>query len=248
MLLEACVDSVESAIAAERGGADRLELCSALIIGGQSPTPALFDEVRQRVNLPIRVMVRPRFGDFLYSENEFAVMLKEAETWRERGADGIVMGILKPDGELDTARMRVIVQATPNVGYTLHRAFDLCKDPYEALESAIETGFDTVLTSGQAESCIKGATLLRRLNAQAAGRATILGGAGINASVIPELYAATGITCYHASGKTRLQSRMAFRREGVPMGLPGFSEFEIWQTDAENIRRIKQAMEATISG
>lgn len=242
--LEVCIDSVESAIAARDGGANRLELCSALVIGGLSPSPALFRAVRAQTDLPIHAMIRPRFGDFLYSAHEQAIMLSEAKFWLGAGAEGVVFGALRPDGQLDRDVLRPLIEATPGIRHTLHRAFDLCRDPFEALEEAIALGFDTILTSGQAPSCLQGQELLRRLHDQAAGRIALLAGAGINAAAIPVLHAATGIRQYHLSGKRVLESGMAFRRQNVPMGLPGFSEYERWETDTANIRRARAALDA----
>lgn len=243
-LLEVCIDCVESAIAAQKGGADRLELCSALVIGGLSPSPALYEAVRAETTLPIHAMIRPRFGDFLYSSHERAVMLREARMWREAGAEGVVFGALQPDGRLDSGFLRSLIEATPGMRHTLHRAFDLCRDPFEALEEAIALGFNTLLTSGQAPACLQGQELLRDLHERAAGRIVLLAGAGINAGAIPVLHAATGILQYHLSGKRVLESGMAFRRPGVPMGLPGFSEYERWESDESAIRRAADALAA----
>ena len=234
-MIEVCVDSVESALAAERGGADRLELCSALIIGGLSPSVPLVKAIRRRMTLPMRAMVRPRFGDFLYSSAEQEVMIEEAWTWAELGLSGIVCGALLSDGRLDVDFLRTLIAHSPGVGHTLHRAFDVCRDPFEALETAIALGFDTILTSGQQASCAQGTDLIRDLRVRAAGRIEILVGAGVSASIIPQLKKTTGCTAFHLSGKVTHESGMVFRRSGVPMGLPGFDEFTRWQTDEKKI-------------
>lgn len=242
-MLEVCVDSVESALAAVEGGAERLELCSALIIGGLSPSPALYKAIRRRgVTLPVRAMVRPRFGDFLYTDAEKEVMLEETRAWAAAGVEGVVTGALLKDGSLDVGFLREFIAASPGLGHTLHRAFDLCADPFAALETAVELGFDTILTSGQQASAVKGADLLRRLRERAGGRLTILAGAGVSADVIPALREQTGCTAFHLSAKTTLQSGMVFRREGVPMGLPGFDEYTIWQTDPARVQSAKNAL------
>ncbi len=243
-MLEACVDSVESAVAAQQGGAERLELCSALIIGGISPTPALFEAVRCRVDIPVRAMVRPRFGDFLYTPAEKEVMIEETHTWRKRGAEGAVVGALLPDGSLDLPFLREFVDASKGMRRTLHRAFDLCKDPFAALEEVIELGFDTILTSGQQSSCRKGAQLIGELRSRAAGRIEILVGAGVDADAIREMRPSTGCGSFHLSGKVTLDSGMEFRRDGVPMGLPGFNEYSIWRTDPDRIRAARAALDA----
>ena len=235
-MLEVCVDSAESAVAAAEGGAGRLELCSALVIGGLSPSPALFRAVRRRTRVPVRAMVRPRFGDFLYTPAEKEIMLEETGSWKAEGAEGVVTGALLPDGRLDAAFLDEFACASAGMRRTLHRAFDLCSDPFAALEDAIALGFDTILTSGQQASCAKGAALLAELVRRAAGRIEILAGAGIDASAIRQLRASTGCTSFHMSGKTVLPSGMAFRREGVPMGLPGLDEYSVWRTDAARVR------------
>lgn len=242
-MIEVCIDSVESALAAQAGGADRLELCSALIIGGLSPSPALYGAIRcLGVKLPVRAMVRPRFGDFLYTEAEKEIMLSETRTWRETGVEGVVTGALNADGSLDEAFLREFVSAAGPLKKTLHRAFDVSSDPFAALETAIALGFDTILTSGQQDAAPKGATLLKALHERAAGRIEILVGGGVSAESIPALRKETGCTSFHLSGKKVVQSGMTFRREGVPMGLPGLDEFSVWQCDEARIRAAVTAL------
>lgn len=242
-VLEACVDSVESAIAAQQGGAKRVELCGNLIIGGTSPGKALFQAVRKYTDLEIRVLLRPRFGDFCYDEYEFEIMKEDVQMYRELGADGIVTGILLPDGELDAERMQTLICKAGNADVALHRAFDVCSDPYETLEQAVDLGIGTILTSGQKNSAWEGRELLRELVRRSDGRIEILVGAGVSPETIEKLVPFTGAQAYHMSGKVTLESRMRFRRDGVSMGFPGFSEYEIWQTDADNIRRAVDVLE-----
>lgn len=243
-ILEVCADSVQSAVAAQEGGADRIELCSGLVIGGLSPSPALFKQIRKYTDLKIRTLLRPRFGDFCYDDYEFQTLKEEVEMFRELGADGVVIGMLNPDGTLDMERMEVLVNAAGDIGITLHRAFDVCRDPYEALEQCVSLGIDTILTSGQKSSAWEGRGLLAELAEQAAGRVEILAGAGVNPGVIEKLAGCTAVRAFHMSGKKVMDSRMEFRREGVPMGIPGFSEFEIWQTDREQVRRAVQVLQS----
>ena len=243
-ILEVCADSVQSAVAAQEGGADRIELCSGLVIGGLSPSPALFKQIRKYTDLKIRTLLRPRFGDFCYDDYEFQTLKEEVEMFRELGADGVVIGMLNPDGTLDMERMEVLVNAAGDIGITLHRAFDVCRDPYEALEQCASLGIDTILTSGQKSSAWEGRGLLAELAEQAAGRVEILAGAGVNPGVIEKLAGCTAVRAFHMSGKKVMDSRMEFRREGVPMGIPGFSEFEIWQTDREKVRRAVQVLQS----
>ena len=239
-MLEVCVDSVESAVAAEEGGAERLELCAALVIGGLSPTPALYEAVKKRVDTPVRAMVRPRFGDFLYTPAEKEVMLAETRAWRDVGVEGVVTGALLADGRLDAQFLAEFMEVSRGMKRTLHRAFDLCADPFAALEEAVSLGFDTILTSGQKANCRAGAELIGELHRRAAGRIEILVGAGVDAAAIRDLRKSTGCTSYHMSGKVTLSSGMEFRREGVPMGLPGLDEYSIWRTDASRIRAAKE--------
>ena len=251
-VLEVCVDSTASALAAKRGGADRLELCADLIVGGTTPSLTLVQQVRAETGLPVRALLRPRFGDFCYDSYELAQMEQLAAELVEAGADGIVTGVLTPEGALDGGAMQPIYAAARKaaekagrpVACTLHRAFDVCADPFAALETARSMGLCTILTSGQAASAPQGAALLRQLTERAGKDVEILAGAGVSAQNIPVLAAQTGVRAFHLSGKQVLQSRMTFRREGVPMGLPGFSEFEVWQTSEANIRAARQALDS----
>ena len=232
--LEVCVDSTASALAAKRGGADRLELCADLVIGGTTPSLALLRQVKAETGLPVRALLRPRFGDFCYDRYELAQMEQSAAELVEAGADGIVYA----------AARRAAAAAGRPVACTLHRAFDVCRDPFAALAAAKELGLATILTSGQAASAPQGAELLRQLVEAAGSDVEILVGAGVSAGNLPALAAQTGARAFHLSGKQVLDSRMTFRREGVPMGLPGFSEFELWQTSETNIRAARKALDA----
>ena len=251
-VLEVCVDSTASALAAKRGGADRLELCADLIVGGTTPSLTLVQQVKAETVLPVRALLRPRFGDFCYDSYELAQMEQLAAELVEAGADGIVTGVLTPEGALDAGAMQPIYAAARRaaekagrpVACTLHRAFDVCADPFAALETARSMGLCTILTSGQAASAPQGAALLRQLTEQAGKDVEILAGAGVSAQNIPVLAAQPGVRAFHLSGKQVLQSRMTFRHEGVPMGLPGFSEFEVWQTSEANVRAARQALDS----
>lgn len=242
-ILEGCVDSVESAVIATEAGANRLELCCNLVIGGTTPTSALYEEVKKNCKNRIHVLIRPRFGDFCYTDHEFAIIRREVRTFRELGADGVVVGILKPDGDLDIRRMGLLVEEAEGMSVTLHRAFDLCADPFAALEEAAALGIHTILTSGQSESCLKGAGCLKKLAEQSAGRVTIMAGGGVNGEAIQRLYRETGITAYHMSGKKVYDSPMIYRKSQVHMGLPGLSEYEIYRTDRKHLWDAVQFLE-----
>lgn len=243
-LLECCVDSVESAIAAAAGGADRLELCAALIIGGLSPSPALFEQVRKSCDLPIRVLLRPRFGDFLYTDHEFEILKREVELFRESGADGIVIGCLTRDGELDMEQMAELIKTAGKMKITLHRAFDVCVDPLRTYAKATELGIDTILTSGQEKDCLTGMPLINKLCVlqNQTGGPQIMAGAGVTPDVIRQFLAKTQITHYHLSAKTITDSGMCYRREDVPMGLPVMSEYNIYRTDSLVVAEAKRIL------
>ena len=243
-LIEACVDSYASAMAASRAGADRLELCAHLVIGGTTPTHALFRQVQRGSGVPINVLIRPRFGDFLYTEPELEEMCEEIAAFRDLGANGVVIGALTPDGELDLAQMRRMMACAGQMEVTLHRAFDVCRDAHEALRTAKELGVDTILTSGQQARCADGAPLLRELVSESGGGLRILIGGGVNADVIRALAPQTGADAFHLSAKAAVPSGMEFRREAVPMGAAGMNEFELWRCDEGAVRAAREALDA----
>lgn len=242
-ILECCVDSVESAINAANGGASRLELCSNLVIGGTTPDAALVKEIRKYTDIRIHALIRPRFGDFCYTEHEIAIMKAQIRALKEAGVEGVVIGVLDENGNLNKTAMQEFLQESTNLSVTLHRAFDMCRDPYQTMEEAIELGIDTILTSGQKPSAWEGRELLRELIERANGRIDIMAGAGIGASVIEKLISETRGTSYHMSGKITLDSPMRYRKEEVSMGLPSLSEYEIWQTSKEAVREAVKVLE-----
>lgn len=241
MILEVCVDSVESAVNAEVGGADRLELCGDLIVGGITPSLALYERIREKVNIPIHVLLRPRFGDFLCSEEEMEVLVRQAKSFAEAGADNLVIGCLTPDGKLDLEAMKRIIDAANGTPINLHRAFDMCRDLDEALEDAKKLGIVSILTSGGYASAKEGAKVLDELKKNA-GTIDIMAGAGMNAQNIKFMLNTTSLTSFHMSGKKTLQSKMEYRNPRVNMGLPTLSEYEIIQTDVAEVRAAKLVM------
>lgn len=242
-ILECCVDSVESAQEAKKGGADRIELCSALVIGGLSPSKALFEKIKSEVGIRTHVLLRPRFGDFCYTDYEHQIIKEEVKMFRELGADGVVIGSLKPDGSLNMEQMKELVAEAEGMSITLHRAFDMCRDPFETLEQVKELGINTILTSGQKNNCINGTGLLAQLVEKSEGKVDILIGGGVDASVIKELYDKTGTRCFHMSGKITLDSDMQYRKEDVSMGVASMSEYEIWRTSARRIQDARKVIE-----
>jgi len=235
-ILECCVDSVESAINATNGGASRLELCSNLIIGGTTPDVALVKEIRKHTDIRIHALIRPRFGDFCYSDYEMEIMKSQVRALKEAGVEGVVIGVLDEEGNLDVPKMKELLQEASGLSVTLHRAFDMCRDPFQALDEAIQLEINTILTSGQKQSAWEGRELLAELIEKAGGRIDIMAGAGISAEVIEKLIPVTKGTSYHMSGKVTLDSKMKYRKADVSMGLPSLSEYEIWQTSEEAVR------------
>ncbi|MCI6622004.1 MAG: copper homeostasis protein CutC [Firmicutes bacterium] len=242
-VLEVCTDSIESAIAAKKGGADRIELCSNLIIGGTTPDTKMYRIIQNEAGIPARILIRPRFGDFCYSKYEKELILEQIQAFREEGAQGVVIGALLPDGSFDLEFMEECMKAAGNCKVTCHRAFDMCRDPFEALEALINLGVDTLLTSGQESSALAGANCLEALAAKAEGRIHILAGAGVSDAVIKPLYE-KGIRHFHLSAKIELESAMKYRNTRVSMGLPGMSEYMIWQTDDKKVRSARMVLDA----
>lgn len=245
-ILEICVDSLASARAAIRGGADRLELCSALSVGGLTPYEALLRQIRAESDIPVRCLMRPRAGDFLYTEAEIRLMASQMETLRSAGASGFVIGCLTADGELDAKAMEPLLEAAKGGGLTLHRCIDVSRDPLRTYLDAKALGFDTVLTSGAAGSCLQGMEMIGKLLSlrEKTGGPEVLIGAGVNAAVISAFREAFfHARAFHMSGKTDQESGMIFRRAGVPMGLPGLDEWHIPQTDEEKVRAARHALD-----
>jgi len=238
-VLEICVDSLASARLAIAAGADRLELCSALAVGGLTPYTALLRQIRAESSIPIRCLMRHRAGDFLYSPDETELLRLQIAELKQAGADGFVIGCLTPDGFLDKAAMAPLMEAAGGLGLTLHRCIDVSADPERTYLDAMELGLDTVLTSGAASSCAAGMAAIRRLIAlrDRYSGPEVLIGAGVNAAVIAQfLKEVPGSRAFHMSGKTEIESGMRFRREGVPMGLPGLDEWHIQRTDPDAVR------------
>lgn len=244
-ILEVCVDSYASAKAAIAGGADRLELCSALAIGGLTPYAQLLVQIRRSSDIPIRCLMRPRAGDFLYTPEEIELMSMQIRILRDLGADGFVIGCLTPEGDLDDDAMKPLIEAAGSAGLTLHRCIDVSRNPLETYLQAGQLGIDTVLTSGAAGNCTAGKETIGKLLKLRDSRngPEVLIGAGVNANVItafrtefPEARA------FHMSGKKDIESGMIFRREGVPMGIPGFDEWHIQQTDLDAVAAAREAL------
>ena len=242
-LLEICVDSFESARRASESGADRLELCGDLLVGGVSPSPFLIEQVVSRIRTPVNVLLRPRFGDFCYTDEEKDVILREIRFCVKTGVNGIVIGALTPDGELDVPFLSRCMAAAGDLDVTLHRCFDVCRDGFEAIDTACDLGIQTILTSGQMATAPQGAENLKAFRSYAADRIHLLAGSGVSADNIPALHRDTGICHFHLSGKASEPGPMVFRREGVPMGLPMASEFDRQYASCAAIRAARTAID-----
>ena len=246
-LLEVCVDSLESARAAIRGGADRLELCSALLAGGLTPYTALLRQIREESGIAIRCLMRPRPGDFLYTPDQITMMASQIRELKAAGADGFVIGCLTPQGELDAAAMEPLLDACGDCGITLHRCIDVSRGPEQTYLTAKALGIDTVLTSGAASNCTAGMDTIAKLLdlRDTLSGPEVLIGAGVNAGVIQCFRRQFPVArAFHMSGSHETESGMIFRREGVPMGLPGLDEWHIKQTDETAIRLARAALDA----
>lgn len=230
-ILEIAANSVASALAAEAGGAARVELCSALEVGGVTPSHATIAIARERLSIPVHVLIRPRAGDFVFDDLECEVMRRDIETCKASGCAGVVIGVLTADGEVDSPRCRALMDAARDLSVTFHRAFDFARDPLAALDAIIELGCRRLLTSGQADDALAGAPLIRTLVERADGRITVMPGGGITARNIAAIAAATGAHEFHASAKVRVGSRM----RGANSHLREMDDSD-WQTDAGEVR------------
>lgn len=246
VLVEACVESVESAVAAAAGGADRVELCDDLVEGGTTPSAGSIRLARERLDIGICVMIRPRGGDFLYTDLEFAIMRDDIAVAKRLGADGVVLGLLRADGAIDSARTARLVDAAAPLPVTFHRAFDVSRDPMESLETLIELGVRRVLTSGQKASALESLGLIRRLVDVAGERITILAGGGITPDNAARIVAATGVSEIHVYAPGRYPSPMEYRNETVPMGMAYRpEEYVRTVTDPARIRAVVDRVRET---
>lgn len=248
MIFEVCIDSVEGAKAARLGGAHRVELCASLVEGGITPSLGMIQTVRAAVDLDVNVILRPRAGDFLYTEMEFDVMCKDLEAIKASGVNGVVLGLLLPDGTIDTMRTRQLIDLARPLSVTFHRAFDLCRDPQTALDDLITLGVDRLLTSGQQANALLGANLIADLVQKAQGRTIIMPGGGINSQTLPRLAAITRAQEFHFGGRTTVPSRMQFRRPGLWMGKPYQPDEYTLQVTAASLVREVIASFAQIEG
>ncbi|MDR0758385.1 MAG: copper homeostasis protein CutC [Tannerella sp.] len=236
-IIEICANSAQSVVEAAAGGARRVELCAAIPEGGTTPS---YGEIRTAQalapSIDINVIIRPRGGDFLYTRAEMQSMLYDIEMARQLRVHGAVFGCLTEKGDIDTARMKQLIEAARPLSVTCHRAFDVCRNPFDVLEELIALGCDRLLTSGQQPDAVRGIPMIAQLVRQAAGRIIIMPGCGVRENNIARIERETGATEFHTSARSLLPSRMTYRNENVPMGGSAVaSEFEIAQTDRRKV-------------
>lgn len=238
IVLEICAGSVTSCLAAQEGGAQRVEFCDNLLEGGTTPSFGQLAAARDRLWITLNAIIRPRGGDFLYSELEFEVMERDVLACRKIGVDGIVIGLLNQDGSIDIPRTKRLVELAGTMPVTFHRAFDVARDPQQALEDIISTGCTRLLSSGQAATALEGAALLQQLQQQAGDRLIVMPGAGVRGNNIGELVQKTGCREFHSSGRAPFPSGMTYRNPAVNMGAPGQDEYSLVETDVHLVREL----------
>lgn len=240
---EICANSVESCLAAQEGNADLVELCAGIPEGGTTPSYGEIAIAREVLsNTRLHTIIRPRGGDFLYSDIEIRTMLKDIEIARSLGADGVVFGCLTAKGEIDFVTMQILMEASKGLSVTFHRAFDVCCNPQKALEQLIELGCNRILTSGQQPTAEQGIPLLKELQKQAAGRITLLAGCGVNEKNIARIAQETGIREFHFSARESIKSEMEYKNESVSMG--GTVHIDEYERNVTTARRVMDTIQA----
>ena len=238
MIIEACVDSVASALAAQDGGARRIELCDALETGGLTPSAGKIALCRERLTIPVVVLIRSRGGDFLYRDSDLDVMLRDIAMARALGADGVAIGALNADGTIDEAKTRAMIEVARPMEVVFHRAFDGTPDPFQALETLKALGVDRVLTSGQANTALEGVEILRHLVDAAKGRIQILAGGGINEENAAAIVKGSGVGQLHIRGTTAVVSEMTYKRAGFDLTKPLMPDNLRAVTDARKVKAV----------
>jgi copper homeostasis protein len=242
MVLEMCVDSLESAKAAQEGGAQRVELCSALAEGGLTPSFGMIGAVREALTIPVFVIVRPRGGAFSYSSEEFAVMKRDILAAKSHGVDGVVIGVLRYDGSVDTERTRELVELARPMSVTFHRAFDWTPQMEEALEQIIETGADRILTSGGVASALEASNQISLLVKKAAGRIKIMVCGKVRAGNIAEIAQKSSASEFHASLRKPRRSDISYHTSLVSLGEHDTDDLVVYAVAAEDVRAMRNAL------
>jgi copper homeostasis protein len=235
-ILEICANSAQSCVEAEAGGARRAELCAAIPEGGTTPSYGEIRTARALTStLEINVIIRPRGGDFLYTHAEVQAMLYDIEMAKTLNVNGLVFGCLTREGDVDVELLKRLMAAAAPLSVTFHRAFDVCRDPFTALEQLIDCGCDRILTSGQQPDAVRGIPLIAKLVERAADRIIIMPGCGVRENNIARIEAETGAREFHTSARIPLHSAMLYRNENVPMGTPFIPEFERQETSRHKV-------------
>jgi len=242
ILVEICVDSVASAMAAERGGARRIELCSDLLEGGITPSTGMIELVRGKVAVAIQVMIRPRGGDFCYDADEFEILRRDIAVAKSLGADGVVFGVLDADGKVDIERSRRLVELARPLDVTFHRAFDMSADLFRSLEDVCDSGANRILTSGGQQTAVQGLEVIAQLVRAAKGRIAIMPGSGIKAENARRIVAKSGVREIHAGLGSSVAGPMRFRNPQLSMGKATEREYQRTVVLEENVRSLCQAV------
>ena len=243
MIIEIVVFNIESAIQAQLGGADRIELCDNPGEGGTTPSIGVIEQVKKNLNIDVYVMIRPRGGDFCYSDHEFASMQRDIEACKQLKVEGVVFGILTSDGKIDVERNKWLINLARPMKVTCHRAFDMTRDPVEALEDCISIGFDRILTSGQQPHAIKGVEVINELVKQAKGRIVIMPGSGVNEDTVGEIVSKTGAKEIHFSARKFVPSKTTNQNKLIRFTEPMPAEPGSWIADAPTIQRIRKIVQ-----
>ena len=244
--LEICANSVASCLAAQEGGAYRVELCAGIPEGGTTPSYGDIAMARELLTeTKLNVIIRPRGGDFLYSDLEQKIMQKDIEMCRKLGVDGIVIGCLTPDGDIDVQRNKELIDAAGEMSVTFHRAFDMCRRPFESLEQIIELGCERILASGQQPKAEEGIGLLKQLVEKADNRIIIMPGSGVNAQNIAKIARETGAKEFHLSARESVESQMIYRNPDLKMGGTNIVINEYAQ-DVTAAKKVEETLRALI--
>ncbi|HTJ50707.1 MAG TPA: copper homeostasis protein CutC [Cyclobacteriaceae bacterium] len=245
MTVEIVVYNIDSAVKAQAGGADRVELCDNPGEGGTTPSHGTIQQVRQLLNIDVFVMIRPRGGDFNYSIEEYHAMRNDIEACKRLSVDGVVLGLVNPDGTIDKKRCKKLIELARPLKVTCHRAFDMTRDPFEALEDCIEVGFDRILTAGQQAQALAGASLIGELIKKADGRIAIMPGSGVNENTVSEIVKRSGTKEIHFSATAFRESAMVFRNPAIAgMGSDEGAEFKLRTVDSDRVKKIRALAEA----
>lgn len=244
-MLEICCYSVQSALIAEQSGANRIELCAGVYEGGTTPSLATIQLVKEKLSIPVHVIIRPRGADFCYSDLEFECMKKDILSCKEQGVEGIVSGVLLANGKIDIERTKELVDLAKPMSFTFHRAFDMVENHIEALQELMQMGVERILTSGGMQTAEEGADLLTEL-VDKAKNIVIMPGSGVNETNIYKLKEVTGAKEFHCSAKKLVKSKMEYQNPNINMGGEGsIPEFEYYEADSEKISKIANILKAS---